>query len=283
MKIYRVVPNLFLTGKKLDLNQQNSFEHLYYKLGCTSFSDEVSIFDFNTLECDNLKGKFFYLFFEDAVEEGNRLIKGYHRLNADVCVILEYDVPLDIIMKHIGYGDYSIGISPIHLLETFIESSDIGTKEVVITDEEKTNDIVETFAETLQILPEYSTFTFNDLEYYTNLFEYKLSQYKNLSSVPLERIKDILLSSNIYSLFLNQHSELLFSSYITGKTVPLNDHYIFSKFRTKEEINEYWKNYGITYENSKEKVEFKEELLYQVSRDDQDKDKIKKLLIEKTI
>lgn len=101
--------------------------------------------------------------------------------------------------------------------------------------------------------------------------------------MPLERIKDILLSSNIYSLFLNKHSELLFSPYITRKTVPLNDHYIFSKFRTKEEINEYWQNYGITYENSKEKAEFKEELLYQVSRDDQDKDKIKKLLIDKTL
>lgn len=201
MKIYRVVPDLFLTGKKLNLAKKNSFEHLYYKTGCTSFSDEVSVFDFNTLNTDYLKGKFFSLFFEDAVEEGNRFIKGYHRLNADVCAILEYDVPLDIIMKHIGYGDYSIGIRSIHLLETFVESSDIGSKEVMITDEEKINNIVETFAETLQMLPEYGAFIISDLEYYTNLFGYKLSQYKDLSSVSLERIKEILLSSNIYSLF----------------------------------------------------------------------------------
>ena len=281
MKIYRVVPDLFLTGKKLNLAKKNSFEHLYYKTGCTSFSDEVSVFDFNTLNTDYLKGKFFYLFFEDAIEEENRFIKGYHRLNADVCAILEYDVPLDIIMKHIGYGDYSIGIRSIHLLETFVESSDIGSKEVMITDEEKINNIVETFAETLQMLPEYGAFIISDLEYYTNLFGYKLSQYKDLSSVSLERIKEILLSSNIYSLFLNQRSELLSSPYITGKTVPLNDQYIFSKFRTQEEISTYWQSFGITYETSKESLDFKEELLYQVSRVERDMTKIKKLLIEK--
>ena len=100
MKVYRVVPNCFFTGKKLDNSGKISLESLYYKMGYTSFSSKVKRDDYNSLNCKNYQGKFFYLFAEDAVFEGSSLINGYHRLRADICSILEYDIPEDMIIKH---------------------------------------------------------------------------------------------------------------------------------------------------------------------------------------
>lgn len=59
MKVYRVVPNCFFTGKKLDNSGKISLESLYYKMGYTSFSSKVKRDDYNSLNCKNYQGKFF--------------------------------------------------------------------------------------------------------------------------------------------------------------------------------------------------------------------------------
>ncbi len=63
-------------------------------------------------------------------------------------MILEYDIPIDMIMKHIGYGDYTYDIMPLYLIETFIEKDDFdGT--VISSDDidehEKQKHLIEDF------------------------------------------------------------------------------------------------------------------------------------------
>ena len=74
MKIYRVVPNSFLVGRRLGAQNKVASEAVYYKMGYTPFSGNLGNHDFNTLDCDNLQGKYFYLYAEDAIFEGNKLI-----------------------------------------------------------------------------------------------------------------------------------------------------------------------------------------------------------------
>ena len=120
MKIYRVVPDSFATGERLNANDKVGSEDIYYKMGYTPFSEKIGRHNFNTLNCENKQGKYFYLFAEDAIQEGSNLINVYHRLGVDTFSVIEYDMPEDIIMKNIGYGDYTHDIMPLYLIESFI-------------------------------------------------------------------------------------------------------------------------------------------------------------------
>ncbi len=78
MKIYRVVPSNFFMGYRLDEDIKESPETLYsetfyYKMGYTHFYKETG-HDFNTIDCENLQGKYFCLFPEDAILEGFKLM-----------------------------------------------------------------------------------------------------------------------------------------------------------------------------------------------------------------
>ena len=85
--------------------------------------------EFNSLADDlSEEGKYFYLFAEDAIIQGNDLLGKYHRLTIDTFLVVEYDIPKEIILKNIGYGDYTEGINPLYLIESYIERSDLGNK-----------------------------------------------------------------------------------------------------------------------------------------------------------
>lgn len=131
MKVYGGVPNGFMTVQRLDENEKISSEILYYKMEYIPFYSKMWKHDFNTMNCKDLQGKYFYLFAEDTIFEGNKLINNYHRLKADTCLILEYDIPEDIILKHIGYGDYTYDIRTLLLMETFIEKCDFGNNVIL--------------------------------------------------------------------------------------------------------------------------------------------------------
>lgn len=276
MKVYRVVPNCFFTGKKLDNSGKISLESLYYKMGYTSFSSKVKRDDYNSLNCKNYQGKFFYLFAEDAVFEGSSLINGYHRLRANICSILEYDIPEDMIIKHIGYGDYTYDIMPLFLIETFLEKDDFGS--VILSNEiaedKKLKCLVETLKDSLRIAEEYDSF--EDKNYYKDLF-----QGFNLSSLTDEEIMHVLLSKGFYSTFSNQQCELISSPFITGRIIPLSMVFLSDKLGNFNEISEYYQKLGIRYEFSKEHQNFKKELLNTIRYDSSDKENIKRLLKEK--
>ena len=72
MKVYRVVPNTFSVGKRLDLNSIPGGEDLFYKMGYASFVGERGFHKYNNVfESKNSidDGKYFFLFPEDAAKQ----------------------------------------------------------------------------------------------------------------------------------------------------------------------------------------------------------------------
>lgn len=280
MKIYRVVPDSFATGKRLNANEKVSSEDIYYKMGYIPFSNKRARHDYNNLHCEDKQGKYFYLFAEDAIQEGRTLINVYHRLRADTFSVVEYDVPEDIIMKNIGYGDYTHDIMPLFLAETFIEKCDLGSS-IITSDQVEKNEILRNlilvFTDSLKRIQEYGFYAYEDNDFYKEYFD-----VNSLSSInDEEKIKNAILNSCFYSTFLNQQRELILSSYITGKTLPVNMRFISHELGDWEEYSKYYQRLGVRCDFSKEHRAFKEELLNNIGKTDPDREQIKKLLKEK--
>ena len=282
MKIYRVVPDSFATGKRLNANEKVSSEDIYYKMGYIPFSDKPARHDYNNLQCEDKQGKYFYLFVEDAIQEGHSLINVYHRLRADTFSVIEYDIPEDIIIKNIGYGDYKHDITPLFLTETFIEKCDLGNS-IINSNQVEENEILGTlmlvFKDSLKRMKEYCFSSYEDNEFYKGYFA-----VNSLSSInDDEKIKNTLLNTKFYHTFLNQQRELISSAYITGKMLSVNMDFVSYKLGDWDEYSEYYQKLGVRCDFSKEHREFKEELLYNIRKYNPDKEKIKKLLKEKNI
>lgn len=280
MKIYRVVPDSFATGKRLNANGQVSSEDIYYRMGYTPFGDEPTHHDYNNLQCEDKQGKYFYLFAEDAIQEGHSLINVYHRLRANTFSVIEYDLPEDVIMKNIGYGDYTRGSMPLFLVETFIEKSDLGSSSITsnqVREKELLKKLMLVFQDSLKRMQEYGAFAYEDSRFYEDYFG-----VSDLSSITdEERIKEVLLNSEFYSSFLYQQCELVLSTHITGKTLPVNMGFISHKLRDCEERSKYYRNQGVQCDFSKEQHEFKEEILNNIRKPNLDREKVKRLLREK--
>lgn len=280
MKIYRVVPDSFATGKRLNANENVNSEGIYYKIGYISFSNKIARHDYNNLQCEGKQGKYFYLFAEDAIREGNSLINVYHRLRANTVSVIEYDVPEDIIMKNIGYGDYTRDIMPRFLAETFIEKCDFGSH-IITSDQVEKEKILRylilVFKDSLKRMHEYGFAAYEDSEFYKDYFD-----VNSLSSIDDdEKIKHALENSAFYHAFLNQQRELILSTYITGKTLPVNMKFISYELSNFDKYGEYYQTLGVRCDFSKEHREFKKELLYNIGKTNPDKEKIKRLLKEK--
>lgn len=289
MKIYRALPNIFVT-KNMNIKENIFLEDIYYKMGYVSCPNKVGGHNFNTLNCENLIGKYFYLFAFDAIYGGYTLIHNYHRLRADTFLVLEYDVPEDIILKHIGYGDYTDGILPNLLIETFIEKEDFCSKIISsdkILEKEKLRYLVTSFKEIINALVNYKYCAAKDIEYYIKLFfGNNLSSISKkiwgftgveLQSLTDKEISENIVNSEFYSNFLNNSCDLILSPYITNKTIIVN-----WNFHTKlyDNMSNYYQNLGIRFEEIEEYTELKEELLYSLSQN-QDKETIRKLLKSK--
>lgn len=280
MKIYRVVPDSFATGEKLNTDKKVCSEDIYYKMGYIPFSNKPTRHDYNNLQCEGKQGKYFYLFAEDAIQEGKALINIYHRLRADTFSVIEYDVPEDIIMKNIGYGNYTFDITPLFLAETFIEKCDLGS--IVITSDqieenEMLRNLILAFKDSLKRIQDYGSFAYEDYRFYRDYFF-----VSSLSSInDEEEIKNALVHSAFYRTFLNQQRELILSTFITGKTLPVNMGFVSHALSGFDEYSEYYQKLGIRCDFSKEHREFKEELLNSIRKPNPDKEKIRKLLKER--
>lgn len=283
MKIYRVVPASFVTEERLNSTKLIGVEDIYYKMGYTSFLGKRGFHMYNNIKSSSKEeGKYFFLFFEDALFEGYNLIGYFHRLRMDKCSIIEYDVPEDIILKHIGYGDYTHGIKINHKLETFIEKSDFNSEVITTDDVSSDNKIValtDSLIEELKYIKEYSFQFSEDMEFYARRFG-----SNDLDSIILdpERVTDIIKHSPFYSTFMQEKGELLKSGYITKKIIPLNMRFLSRKFNEIEEMAEYYSAMGIDFRTSKEHENFKKELLYYCEKNnEEDKPKVMSLLKER--
>lgn len=279
MKIYRVVPNSFTTNKRLDSLESTGFEDIYYKMGYSSFLGKRGYHMYNSLS-DSIKGegKYFYLFFDDALLQGNNLIQGFHRLKADTCSIIEYDIPEDIILKNIGFGDYTDTIFTNHIIETFVEKSDLSSEITTpenLSKESKIETLTQMLVESLKQMKEYGFSAYDDLEFYTQYFEnYNLDSLINDE----EKLKQAISISPLFLTFKHEDGEILKTPYITKKIIPLNIGFLSHELHEFEAAAEYYQNKGIDCRISDEHEKFKRELLRYVKDKDQDKQKIKSLL-----
>lgn len=286
MKLYRVVPDCFLIrGKKLEVNDKIYMESIYYNMGYTTFSIEKRDCYFNNLKCENKQGKYFFIFAEDAIRNGNFLYQSFHELIANLLLIEEYDIPEDIVMKNIGVGDYTRDM-PSFCLESFIEKKDFGSQ-IISTDQIDENGklkyLVEFFKNSLERMKEYERCIDVEvaIDYYSAIFNTDILS----STIGEEQIKKVLLNSKLYSTFLRQYRELILSPFITKKIVPLNTeifHYINLEGEYEEQVNKYYQNLGIRCNfYSKEHEEFKNEIIENMQGQNSNNETVRKLLKER--
>lgn len=277
MKVYRVVPDSFVTNRKLEQNPLRGLEGIYYQAGYSSFVNKMGYHDYNNLAKDiKNEGKYFFLFAEDAIQEANFLIGGYHRLNMDTCLVIEYDIPEEIILKMIGYGDYTDDKHSLYLIESYIEKGDFGNS-IITTDEisieEKTGFLIRSLNESLKRILECQSL-FDMIDYL------KYFHGKKLESIidNREEIAKVLINSSFYNSFMDERRQLIQSSYITRKVVPVNIRFWHEKLKSYKQIEDYYQSMGIDCNFSEEQNQCKKEILYYLQQDNQEKEKVKELL-----
>ncbi len=276
MKVYRTVPDSFVSNRKLEQKSLRGLEGIYYQAGYSSFVGKIGYHDYNNLSKDiKNEGKYFFLFAEDAIMEANYLISVYHKLNMDTCLVVEYDIPEELILKIIGYGDYSVDIQSLYLIESYVEKGDFGnliitTNEISI--EEKTEILINSLNESLKRILECQS--------YFDMLDYIEYFGKKLESVidNKQEIEKVLINSCFYNSFISEERQLIQSPYITGKVVPVNTNFWNSKFQNYDQIADYYQNIGIDCNFSEKQKQCKREILYYLQQDNQDKVKVKELL-----
>ncbi len=272
MKIYRVVPNGFATRERLN-NARTCPEEIYYQMGYASVPRKTP-HKFNNLDCGGKIGKYFFLFVEDAVAIGNSFLSNFHHLSSSTCTILEYDVPEDLIFKHIGCGDYKDDIFPLDLAETFIEKEDLGDNPINsydIADIEKEKHFLQAFERFLKLMINYGRYLDDDIYFYLNHF-----WIDDLSDVlnNFDEYKSSLLKTPLFNAFLNDFRKLIPCCFITGKVLLANQDLLT---RTNGEY------LGTTLDYSKEQREFKKEIINNLYKNPESKDieNVRRLLKER--
>ena len=277
MKVYRAVPDSFVSNRKLEQKSLRGLEEIYYQVGYSSFIGKMGYHDYNNLAKDiKNEGKYFFLFAEDAIKEASYLIGGYHRLNMDTCLVVEYDIPEELIYKMIGYGDYTEGIQSSYLIESYVEKGDFGDL-IITTDEvsieEKTEILIKSLNESLKRILECQSYL-DMLDYIEYFGDKKLESIIDNK----QEIEKVLINSCFYNSFIREERQLIHSPYITGKVVPVNTSFWNSTFQNYDQIGDYYQNRGIDCNFSKEQNNVKGEILSYLQQDNQDKRKVKELL-----
>ena len=287
MKLYRVLANNFLSKQRLDEVNPTGLEGLYYTMGYTYFRGEGSLHAYNNIyKTITEAGKYFFLFFEDALKYGTGLLNGLHNLfNIQSFTIVEYDIPIEIILKNIGYGDYTNSIIKEYAIETYINQSDIGVNKLNTADisaEQKKAAILNFFNETLKQLNFFQEYSLYDYRYYLGQSEEEL--WKVLENPEL--IERKVIESPLFKSILSDNRILVESPFITGTCLQINQRYYnerFMVFESPEKIKDYFSRRNICCDFSKEQQSFKDELLYYAGLNDNQKnpEEIKRLLKER--
>lgn len=291
MKLYRVLANSFLSKGRLDEKNPTGLEGIYYSMGYTYFRGERGYHACNNIyKTITEAGKYFFLFFEDALKYGTGLLNGLRNLNIQSYTIVEYDIPIEIILKNIGVGDYTNSIIKEYAIETYINKSDLGENNLSteeISDEQKKAAIINFFKETLKQLNLFKEFSLYDHIYYLEQFEEDL--WKVLENP--ENIERKVIESSIFKSILASSRELIESPFITGVCLQINQEYYYERFMVfndPEKIKDYFSRRNIRCDFSQEQKSFKEDLLYYaglnytgINGKEKEPEEIKKLLKER--
>lgn len=102
---------------------------------------------------------------------------------------------------------------------------------------------------------------------------------KYFSGKKLESIIDnkdelvkVLINSSLYTSFMNERRQLIQSSYITKKIIPVNTQFWRKKFKNRKQIEDYYQNMEIDC-NFSFQNQCKKEILYYLQQDNQEKAK----------
>lgn len=281
MKVYRVVPDSFfmLNILKKFENDPRTFEDIYYKMGYISFGQNTK-HSYNNiyrnLSDQERCGKYFFLFIEDAVWNGLVLLNSFHSIEQNYTfIILEYEIPDDLVLKHIGYGDYTRDIFKNYVMECFVTKNDIthnGLSYINISDEAKEKGLVCAFENSLSTIDEYAEAAYFENEFYKSFFN--VDNLNEIIHEPNVLIKG-LINSPFYEAYMN--SQIIQTSFITGKLIYVNDfvddyHQLIEKLESRDK----------RFDNVNDQNHFKQELMYYSEQDTEEaKERIKTLLKER--
>lgn len=265
MKLYRVIPNVFSFGRRLNSGTLSKVEAIYYRMGYSSFKGRVGMHKHNNVFTRNesiKEGKYFFPFLEDAIREGYYLLTRSHGLrDVGTFYIVEYDFPEDISVKHFGFGDYkeASGVQK-PLMEFYVEKDDFITNQSIILrpnqiSSEKEHKVLTTMlSETLKEAVSNSEV---DFMWYDDYFEKNYEFFSEVVKTP-QKISDVIEGSR---LSLPLEGELIKSEYLTGNMVLINIPATMEKYESWQAASEYFATLG-RCDFSKEQDEFKKELLY---------------------
>lgn len=283
MKIYRVMPFDIQRYTRFTENGYINVEDIYYNAGYISFRNKDIHHTNNNIYREIPKeeyndGKYFFLFIEDAITKGH-ILNRFHNTRYNHFFIAEYNIPEDLILKYIGYGDYTFDIIKDYALECFIKKSDF------LGQIEKSNELDENF-KIDALISSLNQLLINDLCFkFDNDFYTKLFKVEDLASVinNEEAIKRVLLNCSYYNSFLQTSVDLIKTPYITGKIIAVNDRQLFREYKGRWNSSEYFKQFGLDADFSEKQKDFKNDLLSYAGlyNKEKDSDKIKSLLKER--
>lgn len=281
MKLYRVVPNIFSTGKRLESTDIVSVEALYYQIGYASFSGEFGMHKYNNVfeKGEEIKeGKYFFPFLEDAIKQGYYLLtKSQKLLDVGTFYIVEYDFPADIVLKHFGFGDYrdDFGL-PNYLMEVYIEKDDfITTNSSVLTPNQISYEKkIETLTSMLKdTLDDAKTKSEVDREWYTFYCWHNYIHFDEFKNNP----EQILRTVKRLETYMPYSGQLIQTDYLTGKIIKINIRDTMSKYGDWEAAGEYFSTLG-RCDFSQNQQDFKYDLIGLSGFDGKDKKDSEKVL-----
>ena len=293
MKLYRVMPDTFCTGKELLINNNRGVENIFYQMGYMPFLNNNLKHEFNSINSkltdeEKENGKYFFLFIDDAFINGFGLVNGFHSLDLHNFLITEYEVPVDIALKHIGYGDYTSD-SAFSLtglcVENYITKQDIEGKSILLenmNENDKRNKLLEVFTNSIPRLINYRAwYCWEQLKLYLETFftegtDVEFKSIEELTSKIMEKkdkIEEFLLNSKFYEQFVNLSGEIIETPFITKSIIPV------SSDDNPFELAEKYEPYGKRFKDYNEKDYFKRQIIDCTIEDD--KEGIKRLLRDK--
>lgn len=280
MKVYRTVPDSFYMKNISNGNDKRIFEDIYYRMGYISFNQYIK-HSYNNIYkklSDQEKcGKYFFLFLEDAIWNGLSLLSSYHDIHDNTTfMVLEYEVPDDLVLKHIGYGDYTRDILPNKVMECFITKDDIdnnNSSSTNISTEEKENGLIRAFENSLKNMGDNVWNLYSQYVFYQEFFNVDdLSEIINNPNMLVEKLIDL----PFYDAYMNKSSQIIKTPFITGKLIYVNYSDDYNQLVEKLEPR------NKRFDNFNDQKQFKNRLLYYSSEDTEEaKEEIKTLLKER--